>query len=206
MSKKSIGNFLKNAARQGKGVTEEELLGKDDIIPDDVLQLRGPTKSYLCKTTDNVYGIEFTAFKLRDMDSGNVLFEVEAPEDMEYVPPSEDDDDSGRFVQYKFSRNFFSLRTVGASITFNVGKNPVPNFRMIERHFFRNRLIKSFDFDFGFCIPESKNSCEHIYEVPKLTASDVDDMVAHPYETRSDSFYFVDGKLMMHNRAEYAYS
>lgn len=31
-------------------------------------------------------------------------------------------------------------------------------------------------------------------------------MVAHPYETRSDSFYFVDNKLIMHNKADYAYN
>lgn len=31
-------------------------------------------------------------------------------------------------------------------------------------------------------------------------------MVENPYETRSDSFYFVDGKLVMHNKAEYSYS
>lgn len=31
-------------------------------------------------------------------------------------------------------------------------------------------------------------------------------MVEHPYETRSDSFYFVDNKLIMHNKADYAYN
>lgn len=31
-------------------------------------------------------------------------------------------------------------------------------------------------------------------------------MVSHPYETRSDSFYFVDNKLIMHNKADYAYN
>lgn len=39
---------------------------------------------------------------------------------------------------------------------------------MIERHFFRDRLLKTFDFEFGYCIPHSKNTCEHVYEFPKL--------------------------------------
>ena len=30
-------------------------------------------------------------------------------------------------------------------------------------------------------------------------------MVAHPFETKSDSFYFVGNKLIMHNKAEYSY-
>lgn len=33
----------------------------------------------------------------------------------------------------------------------------------------------------------------------------VQEMVNHPFETKSDSFYFVDGKLIMHNKADYAY-
>lgn len=49
-----------------------------------------------------------------------------------------------------------------------MGDKPVNNFRMIERHYFRDRLLKNFDFNFGFCIPNSKNTCEHIYEFPAL--------------------------------------
>lgn len=50
-----------------------------------------------------------------------------------------------------------------------MGEKPVSNFRMIERHYFRDRLLKNFDFDFGFCIPSSRNTCEHIYEFPQLS-------------------------------------
>ena len=54
------------------------------------------------------------------------------------------------------------------SVEFTVGDKAVNNFRMIERHYFRGRLLKNFDFEFGFCIPNSKNTCEHIYEFPAL--------------------------------------
>lgn len=33
----------------------------------------------------------------------------------------------------------------------------------------------------------------------------VSEMIANPFETRSDSFYFVDDCLVMHNKADYAY-
>ena len=36
----------------------------------------------------------------------------------------------------------------------------VDNFRMIERHYFRDILIRSYDFSFGFCIPNSTNTWE----------------------------------------------
>ena len=40
---------------------------------------------------------------------------------------------------------------------------------MIERHYFRDRLLKEFEFKFPFCIPGSTNTVEQVYEVPKLT-------------------------------------
>lgn len=104
---------------------------------------------------------------------------------------------------------------------------------MIERHFFRDKLLKTFDFKFGYCIPNSKNTCEHIYEFPTLSEKQsnlthycfvalnylqvviepnvfsifvtAQEMIENPFETRSDSFYFVDNRLMMHNKADYAY-
>ena len=87
-----------------------------------------------------------------------------------------------------------------------MGPKPLNNFRMIERHYFRNQLIRSYDFDFGFCIPNTTNSWEAIYDVPALDPAITDEMKRNPYEAKSDSFYFVDGELVMHNKAEYSYS
>uniref|UniRef100_A0A8U8BNP0 Uncharacterized protein n=1 Tax=Geospiza parvula TaxID=87175 RepID=A0A8U8BNP0_GEOPR len=95
------------------------------------------------------------------LETGTVLFEI--------AKPSELDASAGRFVRYQFTPAFLRLRTVGATVEFTVGEKPVSNFRMIERHYFRDRLLKNFDFDFGFCIPSSRNTCEHIYEFPQLS-------------------------------------
>jgi len=110
-----------------------------------------------------------------------------------------------QFHQF-FNFVLFRLRKVGATVDFSVGAKPINEFRMIERHFFRNKLLKSFDFDFGFCIPDSKNTVEHIYDFPTLEPETVRQMVSNPFETKSDSFYFVNGKLIMHNKAEYSYN
>lgn len=77
---------------------------------------------------------------------------------------------------------------------------------MIEKHFYKDRPLKTFDFDFGFCIPNSLNTCEHIYEFPPLDSELCEELIKNPFQTRSDSFYFVDNKLIMHNKAEYAYN
>jgi hypothetical protein len=41
-------------------ITEEELLGKEVITPEDVLRLNKITENYLCPPEANVYGIDFT--------------------------------------------------------------------------------------------------------------------------------------------------
>ncbi|KAK0134984.1 Protein unc-119 A [Merluccius polli] len=116
------------------------------------------------------------------------------------------DPNAGGFVRYQFTPAFLRLRQVGATVEFTVGDMPIDNFRMIERHYFREKLLKSFDFEFGFCMPSSKNTCEHIYEFPPLSEELMREMILHPYETQSDSFYFVDNKLVMHNKADYSYN
>mmetsp|Transcript_18895 Transcript_18895/g.16319 ORF Transcript_18895/g.16319 Transcript_18895/m.16319 type:complete len:82 (+) Transcript_18895:423-668(+) len=77
---------------------------------------------------------------------------------------------------------------------------------MIERHYFKDKLIRSFDFTFPFCIPNSCNDWENIYDIPELTEEQKKEMINSPFETKSDSFYFANGKLVMHNKAEYDYS
>jgi len=189
-------------------LAEEDLLGKEVVTPNDVLRLNKLTKNYLCSPEANVFDIEFTRFKIRDLDTGLMLFEIAKPpiDETEESESVEDvDPNVGRFVRYQFTPQFLRLKHVGATVEFTVGEKPVNKFRMIERHFFRDRLLKSFDFEFGFCIPTSKNSCEHIYEFPQLPEDLIQEMIANPFETHSDSFYFVDDKLIMHNKADYAY-
>ncbi|XP_003226058.1 protein unc-119 homolog B [Anolis carolinensis] len=190
--------------------TEAELLALEPVRPEHVLGLSRVTENYLCRPEDNIYNIDFTKFKIRDLETGTVLFEIAKPSSSEQEDDDNDpgviDTSAGRFVRYQFTPAFLRLRTVGATVEFTVGDKPVSNFRMIERHYFRDRLLKNFDFDFGFCIPSSRNTCEHIYEFPQLSEDLIRLMVDNPYETRSDSFYFVDNKLIMHNKADYAYN
>ncbi|EDV92050.1 protein unc-119 homolog [Drosophila grimshawi] len=198
--------------------------GKEEsnVTPEDVLHLTKITDDYLCSANANVFEIDFTRFKIRDLESGAVLFEIAKPPSEQYpdglsieetmLAAAEDlslddtaDPNAGRYVRYQFTPAFLNLKTVGATVEFTVGSQPVNNFRMIERHFFRDRLLKTFDFEFGYCIPYSKNTCEHIYEFPNLPPDLVAEMISSPFETRSDSFYFVENRLVMHNKADYAY-
>ena len=67
---------------------------------------------------------------------------------------------------------FYCFIYLFCRVEFSNGSKAVEKFRMIERHYFRDRLLKSFDFEFGFVMPNSTNSMEHIYEVPALAEED----------------------------------
>ena len=142
----------------------------------EVLKLTEPTTKFMCKLSDNIYGVKFGAFKIRDMESGFVIVDIreeDRPSDedektLEGMTPEEEI--SVRTVRYHLGPEFLELQTIGTTVEFSVGDKEVPNFRMIERHYFKNKLLKNFDFSFGFCIPNSTNSWEVIYNMPKLNA------------------------------------
>ena len=56
---------------------------------------------------------------------------------------------------------------------FSIGDKPVPNLLMVERHYFRGKCIKSFEFKFGFCMPNTTNTLEMIYDLPQLTPEEM---------------------------------
>mmetsp|Transcript_43792 Transcript_43792/g.68563 ORF Transcript_43792/g.68563 Transcript_43792/m.68563 type:complete len:191 (+) Transcript_43792:62-634(+) len=178
--------------------------------PEECLQLTEPTDGYLCPMSANTYGIEFLEFRIREMEGQKrELFHVKKPDDapsepLTDIPPELED--QYRLIQYNFPEEVLKAKTIGTSLVFSVGDKEVPSFRMIERHYFRNKLLKSFDFTLGFCMPKSWNTWEVIYTLPELDSEVEREMIESPFESKSDSFYFVGDKMVMHNKAEYAYT
>jgi len=175
------------------------------VTPDQVLQYTQPTKGFLCPLTANTYGIDFLSFKIKSADSNAVVFEVSKdPNAPAPQYPENFDYNQLRSINYTFPIEFLRFRTVATTLRFRVGDNEVNNFRMIERHYSNNKLMKSYDFNFNFCIPNSSNEWEAVYEMPQLTEAQVQEIVKHG--SQSDSFYFVGTKLIMHNKAHYSYT
>jgi len=186
--------------------------------PAEVLTYQAPTKSFLCPLSANSYGIDFISFQIRDASpssslSDPVIFSV-AKDPTHPTPayPDDFDPDQLRQISYHFPLAFLRLRAVATTLRFQVGDREVRNFRMIERHYTVERsrggeerfaLLKSYDFTFPFCIPNSVNEWESVYDMPRLSDREVDRIAAEG--TRSDSFYFVGDKLIMHNKATYDY-
>lgn len=74
------------------------------------------------------------------------------------------------------------------SLRFRVGPQEVHNFRMIERHYHNGTgaLMKSYDFNFSFCIPNSTNEWEAIYDVRLTLKRHARERLVTVAGTRSD--------------------
>ena len=191
----------------------------EQITPEIVREYKEFTPKFLCGLDANTYNIKFKKFKMRDLESDFVLFEVsdDSPDDINTEKKEEEkkedknfqDEDiytSPRTIRYHLGPDFLELKDLGSSLTFSVGNQPVKDFLIIERHYFKDLLIKSFEFKFDFCIPNSVNTWEYIYTIPEIDPKIKNEMIEEPWETKSDSFYFVGEKLIMHNKALYNYS
>ena len=119
----------------------------NSVTPDDVLRLSAPTTNFLCEMSADSYDIDFLSFTIEDYESKALIFEVSRDR-----PPKIDidmlnfDENALRKIKYEFSEDVLRLPSIKTSLIFSVGTKPVERFRMIERHYFRNTLIKSFDF------------------------------------------------------------
>ena len=164
------------------------------------------TETFYWKPSDNIYTIKFLRYKLRDMDSGIVLADLFHPNTEDEQILNDDITDDERLIRYKFGPDFLDLRCIGTQLEFSVGDRQVKNLVMIEKHYFRERILKDYEFDFKFCIPNTENSWEQIYELPELSDEEKKEIIENPFEVKSDTFFFVESKLVMHTRAVYDYS
>lgn len=177
------------------------------ITPDYVNLFTGPATGFLCTLDANVYQLQFLDFKIRSLDEGNekMLFDLGAGS-MPSPPPPDIGEDACRFIRYHFGPELLEINTIGTTLEFVNGPYEVHQFRMVERHYFRDQLITSYDFTMPFVMPNSRNTWEMIYTKPLLSEEWKEALRSAPWEARSDSFYFVQDQLIMHNRAEYNYS
>jgi hypothetical protein len=139
------------------------------------------------------------------MISGITLVEVE-DDDIDNENIKDTDDPTTRVIKYHLGPDFLKLKTIGLTLKFSNGEKPIQNMLMVERHYFKGRVLRSYEFKFGFVIPNSQNSWEFIYDLPTLSPEEAEEIINAPWEVKSDSFFFAENKLIIHNRAEYNYA
>ncbi|KAF6211217.1 hypothetical protein GE061_014333 [Apolygus lucorum] len=189
-------NYLMNMSKKFKNKHYKQPV-LDVYRPEDIMEMKTITDGYLVAPGRSP--IEFTCFSMREMESDRLIFEIRKSQDEGDVCTTQS------LTRYDLTPEFLNIPTLGATVEFKVGPEPIQELRMIERHFFKDKLLISHDFTFGFCIPNSVNSWEHTYEFPTLPLHVRNAMISEPYFTKSDSFYFANSVLILHNKAEYSF-
>ena len=167
----------------------------------DINNMNAPSKSFYVSLEDNIYGIRFKAFKIRDVSTKEVFHEFSTDDvfQLDYF--------ADNLLNYQFPYKMLRANSIGTNLTLVVGDKLVKDLDFIEKHYIEGELVKSFEFNFPVFLPKSTNSIEFIYDLPKLN----DDIIKKIKENEdinafSDTFIFVEGNLVIHRRASYKYS
>ena len=168
---------------------------------EDAMKMEKPTEDFLIKLEDNIPGVRFNGFKLRDTESGKVIHEY-YPEDIYELDYFAD-----HILDYHFSNEMLkNEKHFGTTLNLCVGNQLVKDLVLLERHYINGKLAANFIFKFPIFMPNSQNSIEFIYNIPKMSQEVEEKMTkGEDVEAKSDTFIFVEGKLVVHRRAKYVY-
>ncbi|KAL1110304.1 hypothetical protein AAG570_008381 [Ranatra chinensis] len=182
-------------------LSDEELISRGPIRPEDLLDMYQASRSFLCPLEANIYGLDCCEYTLTDMDTGNLLFTTAS------IPNPDDplDINAGRRLNCRIKPGYLQARKIKATALYSIGEIPINEIRLIERFYFRNMFLWGFDFIVGNGVPYDMKSVDLIYRMPKLPHHLVREMVYAPYATMSDSFYFADGNLVLHRKSRYLF-
>ena len=172
-----------------------------DFTEEQALKMDKALDHFLIKLEDNIYGVRFNGFKLRDIQTDKVYHE--------YYPadPYELDYFADHMLDYPFPNDIIKRQKhLGTTLNLVVGDKFVKNLVLLERHYIGGKLAGNFRFAFPAFIPKSENKVEFIYEIPKLSP-EVEAKIekGEDVHAESDTFVFVEGKLVVHRRAKYTY-
>ena len=192
---------------------------KIEITPDYVKSLQSFTPKFLCSIEDNTYKIKFTKLVVKDFDSKEILIEHINnskktindlnEEELKKIKEIEEKDiyKSPRMIKYHLSSNILKKKI---SLNFEfMGEKPIKDFIIIERHYIKDKYIGGFESKFPFCFPQAPSNKEEIIDLNKnngLNNNIKKEMTNNVILHKSDTFCFVENKLIIHNKAIYYYT
>ena len=128
-----------------------------DFTEEQALKMEKPADKFLIKLEDNIYGVRFNGFKLRDIQTDKVYHE--------YYPadPYELDYFADHMLDYPFPNDILKgQKHLGTSLKIVVGDKLVKNLVLLERHY-KVRL--------GISYKELLEKCGGFKNEPKLMIS-----------------------------------
>jgi hypothetical protein len=144
--------------------------------PEDVFSFTGPTPTVIHPPTPN---FRLEHFEILDDAGASLGVLVATP----HASDSDSRPSSSQRVQ--LSSDYLRCRCVRSQIRFCVGDDAIPSLRFIER---------TFDVTLGYCMPNSENEHEVVYELPELSERVAQDLERHAVAI--DSFFFAGDDLV----------
>jgi hypothetical protein len=139
-----------------------------DMTPNAVLSLKKPPEQVYSSHQFLCGALGYTRFQFLEFQIFNdktTYYHIQRPEGpIDWNPV-----DESRIVEYTFPKSFLDTRSIRTKLVFAVGPTPIEQLRLIELHYSGKKLIRSYDFTFGFCIPGTVNTWESEYEMPTLS-------------------------------------
>ena len=175
----------------------------EEIVPptiEEVLKMNEPSEYFFTEKSDNTYGIRFNSFKIRDVDNGEVFMDVNGQTQEEF------DKFWSTEIEYVFPFKILRSKSIGTNFGMLIGNSSVKNMFFIERHYYSDQLLDTYSFKFPFFMPNSENNVEFIYNVPKLPVEITESIKnGKPFITESDTFVYVEEKLVIHRKSKFYY-
>ena len=106
---------------------------------------------------------------------------------------------------YDFPESFFDAKYISTFLKIKVGDHEVRDLVLIENHFYKDKRIASYKFTLPFCAPNSVNTWEYVYDIPKLPQEYIQNLISGNAKNTSDTFFFVQGKMILHNKSDYLF-
>jgi hypothetical protein len=179
--------------------------------PDEVRKMTQPATHMYCSLKDNDL-IKFGKYEIKDHFSGMVLMYIseQMNEFADLKARKEEEEGTGsldtRTIRYNFGPHFLDLETLELKLEFSLRKEePIEDLLFIEKHFLGKQELMSFEFKHPQCVPQKTNEWNIVYNFPDLAQKDRDQMTKNPWQVYSDSFFFANGQLIVHNKAVYNY-
>lgn len=171
------------------------------ITLDEAMKFEKAQDTWLVEPEDNTPGIRFNGFKLRDTASGVVYYEYYPKDKFEL------DKFAKTLLPYAFPYQLLQdEKHLGTTLILCVGDKVVKDLVLLEIHYVEGKKFATFKFQFPIFMPNSENSVEFIYDIPKLSPEILAKMgKGENIEAKSDTYVFVEGKLVVHRRALYYY-
>lgn len=177
---------------------------------EEIIQMKSPSTDFLCDFRDNKYAFQVLKFKTWDKYTNKTYFSISKPkcensqfiiEDSQLSPALMQNLNNQRSLNYRFQMEFFLSKGIKTHCEFKNGDIEAKNIVLVENYFLNGKRIFQKISNFGNCGVNEFGNWENDYVLPDFEGKE--EIIKSGIPILSDSFIFIDGKCVIHNKCCY---